>query len=103
TMEGVGKPGESVSSDHTSTYSVEVDALEEGLKRKDRQALTHALDIAERLAQEYGHLGKEINELLLLLISKFSFMQELEEKEQFIDSLNTQIEQLQGKIAGKTS
>jgi len=103
TMEGVGQPGETLPKEQASNYSVEIAALEDGLKRKDMQALAQAVDIAGRLEQEYGHIGKEINELLLLLISKFSFMQELEKKEQLVALLNAQSEELQGKVAAKTS
>ena len=103
TIEGVGGAGDAPLKERSCKYYVEVDALEDGLKRKDRQALAQALDIIERLAEEYGHAGKEINELLQLLISKFSFMQELEEKEQLVASLNSEIEELRGKVDGKAS
>ncbi len=103
TMESVGGPGDAFLKERSCKYYVEVDALEDGLKRKDRQALVQALEITERLAQEYGHTGKEINELLLLLISKFSIMKDLEDKEQLVASLTAEIEGLQGKVAGEAS
>lgn len=102
TIEGVGRPGDDLLKDQANTYSLEIAVLQDELKKKDRRALAHALDIAGRLAQEYGHIGKEINELLSLLISKFTLMQGLEEKEQFVASLNTQIEELRDKVAIKT-
>ncbi|MBF0558775.1 MAG: hypothetical protein HQL08_08345 [Nitrospirae bacterium] len=102
TIEGIGQSGEDVHHNQASTYSVEVADLEDGLKKKDMHALSKALDIAGRLAQEYGHIGMEINELLHLLISKFSFMQELEKKEQLVVLLNAQSEELQAKVVIKT-
>lgn len=101
--EEIERSGEARAGAVESKFSAEVAALREGLKRKDRQSLDSARDVAGPLAQEYGDMGKEINDLLLLLISKFSLMQELEEKERVTVSLNTESEEIQCKIAGKTA
>jgi chromosome segregation ATPase len=86
-----------------STYTGEVAALGNGLTRKDGQSLVSVRDLAEHLEQEFGCLGEEIKELLLLLISKFSLMQEVEEKEQRAASLKAESEALQGTAVGKTA
>jgi chromosome segregation ATPase len=84
-------------------YEGEAAALGDGLGKNDGLSLVRARDLAGQLQQEYGHLGGEIKELLLHLISILSLMQEVGEKEQIAVSLNAEIEALRGEIVDKTA
>jgi chromosome segregation ATPase len=84
-------------------YYAEIAALELELTKKDMQAYAKARDFFGRLSEEYGHIGKEINDLLLFMRSKFSFMQEVEEKSGLAVSLEAEIGLLQAALREKAA
>lgn len=82
---------------------IEIALIQERLIEKDAQALAHARDFFVQAQQEYGLLGKDINEFLHLRGLNCSLMQELEENRQHALSLETENKALQDAATGSAA